>query len=270
MLPERIAQAFRSACQDGAPVLGTLSPDRSDIADVIGDALARPGACVGGRVRQASEAARGADVDVHLLLLAAPLAAACDPAFNGNGATFAARISSVLSGLGRDDAAAIRAVLEAGGAPDLARASRSDADRDLRQMMRAAAGDSRVALQYATDFTDLTVFALPTLLRTLKRAAAATQSVAAALPLAARSLFLSCLATFPDSGLVATRGAGAARDVMQEARRLVIAGAAFAPARHSAAIDAFTADLSARGLAPRCSASMTLSTLFLTRLGTAA
>ncbi|WP_334175330.1 triphosphoribosyl-dephospho-CoA synthase [Pseudoxanthobacter sp.] len=270
MSPEAIALAFRSACRDGAPVAGSLGPDRSNITDVIGSALARPGAGIGSRVAGAAEATSGAGVDVGLLLLCAPLAAACDPALNGGEGPFSARIAAVLAGLGPADAQAVRGVLKRCEAPDLARAAAAPPGSSLRQMMQAAAGESRVALQYGTDFTDLAVFALPTLLRALKRALAATQAVATALPLAAQSLFLACLATFPDSSIVATRGAAAARTVMQEARRLVSAGAAFAPGRHGTAIAAFAAGLEARGLAPVRSADMTLATLFLTRLGTAA
>lgn len=236
-------------------------------AEAAVPALIETGAPVGRRILNAVEASRagiGAITGLGILLLCAPLAAACE---QPGPAPLRERISTVLTHLDRSDAEDTCRALT------LAEPSRSAVVQGrftLKQAMLAEAGRDRIALQYASNYTDLFVFGLPALVRGLKRAARSADTAADAFPLATTSLFLGFMSAFPDSHIVRTHGPEAARSVMADARRLLGAGAAFDPTRHREALLAFDADLRARDLDPLTTADLTVATLFLARLGAAA
>jgi triphosphoribosyl-dephospho-CoA synthase len=267
-----IAGAFEQACRDEleAPKPGNVhvfaDGHRMTAADFMRSAAAAAapltavGQRVGARVLAAVEAtfaAVGANTNLGIVLLCAPLAAAAETRPND----LRASLATVLRGLDREDAVlTFRAIVRASPA-GLGRAERHDvfapANVSLREAMAEAADRDRIARQYVSDFADIFELGEPLL--------AATASPDRRLPTLA--LYLGFLASFPDSHIVRKHGSAAAEAVRRDAVALQ------AQVKSARSFDeilptvlAFDAKLKQAGINPGTSADLTVATLFAHRL----
>jgi triphosphoribosyl-dephospho-CoA synthase len=269
-----IAAAFTAACLDE---LVALKPGnvhvfadghRMTVNDFVRSAhaaaapLTRPGARVGERILAAVEATAatvGANTNLGIILLCAPLAAAAEVATDD----LRGALARVLADLEVDDATlAFRAIVRAAPA-GLGRADRHDvhepATVTLREAMREAAPRDHIALQYASDFDDIFGLGLP-------RFAAASQRWPQP-EWATVATYLAFLATHPDSHIVRKHGPGPAAEVRREAEHFakrLLAAADAAALRDD--LMAWDAALKARAINPGTSADLTVGTLFAHRL----
>ena len=271
--PQAIATAFEQACLDelAAPKPGNVhlfaDGHRMTADDFVRSAaaaagpLTAPGAKVGTRILGAVEASvvvTGANTNLGIILLCAPLAAAAEA-----GGDLRQALRRVLDTLDRDDADfAFRAIVRASPA-GLGRAERHDvfapATVSLREAMAEAAERDRIAQQYVTGFADIfergeTLFAA--------RLAATSDR-----PLATLGIYLAFLAAFPDSHIARKHGAAAA------ARICTAASPIEAKVRGATRLDevlpdvlAWDAELKDDGINPGTSADLTVATLFVHRL----
>jgi triphosphoribosyl-dephospho-CoA synthase len=276
LVAERIAAAFRAAC---VAELHALKPGNVHVfaaghrmtvdefvrsADAAAAPLAAPGTRVGRRIVDAVEAtfaAVGANTNLGIILLCAPLAAAAETSpLDLRGA-----VETVLDGLDTEDAnLAFRAIVRAAPA-GLGRVARNDvfapARVTLRQAMADAADHDRIARQYVTGYADVFERGLPL----LADAAAQGWEPAWSVP----ALYLGFLSAFPDSHVVRKYGLAVAEDVRAAATRFHAALQASRDAAHLRdELLAWDADLKARGINPGTSADLTVATLFAHRLAT--
>jgi triphosphoribosyl-dephospho-CoA synthase len=268
----QIAAAFEQACRDEleAPKPGNVhvfaDGHRMTAADFTRSAaasalpLTAAGQRVGARILAAIEASfavAGANTNLGIVLLCAPIAAAAEARLQDLRASLAA----VLRGLDREDAElAFRAIVRASPA-GLGCAERHDvfalATVSLGEAMAEAADRDRIALQYVTDFVDIFELGEPLL--------------AAAVSLDRRwatlAVYLGFLASFPDSHIARKHGLAVAGQVRRDAIAL--------QARVSAArslddvlptVLAWDAKLKQAGINPGTSADLTVATLFAHRL----
>jgi len=262
---QAIAVAFEQSCLDelAAPKPGNVhlfaDGHRMTADDFVRSAAAAAGpltargAKVGARILGAVEAsidASGANTNLGIVLLCAPLAAA-------------AEAGGELRQLDREDAdLAFRAIVRASPA-GLGRAEHHDvfarATVGLRQAMEEAAGRDRIAQQYASGFAD--VFERGETLFAARLAATRDRR------LAALGVYLAFLAGFPDSHIVRKYGATVA------ARICTAASPVEAKVRHATCLDdilpdilAWDAKLKDEGINPGTSADLTVATLFVHRL----
>jgi triphosphoribosyl-dephospho-CoA synthase len=273
--PEAIAQAFHDACLAELDALkpGNVHRHRAghdmSVADfeqsarVAAPVLARPGLTVGTRIRRAVEAtieAVGKNTNLGIILLAAPLAEAALSASEGNLQT---RLARVLAHLSIEDAReAYRAIRHArpgglGAAPahDVA----SEPGITLLEAMRAAEACDRIAWNYAHDFADIFTLGVPTLERERQRWAVPSAAVT--------GVYLTFLASLPDTLIARKFGAAKAAEVQAKARE------ALASYRQSTEWEAasrplmaFDIRLKAYGLNPGTSADLTVASLFASNL----
>ncbi len=271
---ERIAAAFVQACRDEleAPKPGNVhafadghrmtASDFERSAMAASGPLSTPSARIGQRVLgavEASFAAVGVNTNLGIILLCAPLAAAAEV---GQG-DLRAPLSRILQGLDRNDADLVfRAIVRASPA-GLGRSERHDvfqpATVSLREAMAEAADRDCIARQYVTNFAD--VFERGELLFVRALAASADRRKATL------ELYLSFLATFPDTHIVRKHGAAIAEQVRRDAARLQI------KVQNADRLDdilptilAWDAKLKDGGINPGTSADLTVATLFAHRL----
>jgi triphosphoribosyl-dephospho-CoA synthase len=132
----------------------------------------------------------------------------------------------------------------------------------LGEVMAEAAGRDRIARQYATGFADLFEVAAPALAQARDRlrdeGAAVTE------------LFLYLLARFPDSHLQRKHGAQAAARVSKLAAHALADWRAEPPDIRGERLRRLDADLKRNGFNPGTTADLTVATLFMDRLLTAA
>jgi triphosphoribosyl-dephospho-CoA synthase len=273
---ELIAAAFKWACQAelDAPKPGNVHVFASGhrmtadgfvaSADAAAPSLAAEGARIGTRILgavEATSAAIGANTNLGIILLCAPLAAATET----ENSDLRAALSEVLRDLDVEDAAlAFRAIVNAAPA-GLGHSTRHDvfepAKVGLLQAMTEAAGRDRVARQYATTFADVFDLGLPLF------EAACRQH--ADLKWATLTAYLGFLSTFPDSHVVRKHGAEAADRVRAiAATHLQSLQAVQDPALLLPELLAWDASLKANGVNPGTSADLTVATLFAHRLRT--
>lgn len=270
---QAIAVAFEQSCLDelAAPKPGNVhlfaDGHRMTAEDFVRSAAAAAGpltargAKVGARILAAVEAsidASGANTNLGIVLLCAPLAAAAE-----SGGELRQALRRVLDELDREDAdLAFRAIVRASPA-GLGRAEHHDvfarATVGLRQAMEEAAGRDRIAQQYASGFAD--VFERGETLFAARLAATRDRR------LAALGVYLAFLAGFPDSHIVRKYGATVA------ARICTAASPVEAKVRHATCLDdilpdilAWDAKLKDEGINPGTSADLTVATLFVHRL----
>ncbi len=272
-----VADAFVAACRDEleapkpgnvhvyAPGHGMTTAQFIASAAAAADPLCVPAARVGARIRGAIEAtikAVGANTNLGIVLLCAPLAAAAEL----EGLGLRAALVRVLDGLDIGDAndgfAAIRQASPAG----LGRAERHDvfapAQVTLKQAMAEAADRDCIGRQYATAFAD--VFDLGVAIH----AAAATRWSDP--KWATLAVYLGFLSRFPDSHIIRKYGAGAGADVCRTAMKFdALLWSAPEPADLVGELLAWDAALKARGINPGTSADLTVATLFGRRLQSA-
>jgi triphosphoribosyl-dephospho-CoA synthase len=245
------------------------------------DALFCAGARVGPRVEGAQAASwrvAGCNTNLGIVLLCAPIAAAVDGLAGDGGwiqplapALLRRRIETVLADLDVDDArAAFRAISNAnpGGLGAAPSQDVHDAPSiDLRAAMALAAERDRIARQYRDDFADLFQLALPALgLFWQGVAGLGGQALDARTVQAVQRLYVTLLASLPDSHIVRKHGEAVAQTVMRSAQ------AWRARAEAGAALDAdpafadWDAQLKSDGLNPGTTADLTVATLVLAGL----
>jgi triphosphoribosyl-dephospho-CoA synthase len=275
---QSVAEAFVWAClaELDAPKPGNVHAfaggHRMAIEDFIrsANAAAAPLAAAGGRVGarilgavEATSAAVGANTNLGIILLCAPLAAAAEADIEGP--QLRATLGQVLRDLDVEDATlAFRAIVKAAPA-GLGHSSRYDvfapATVSLLQAMAEAADRDRVARQYTTDFADVFELGLPLL--------EAAPNGQAEQKWATLGVFLSFLAAFPDSHIARKLGAERAAEVQREAKKFqTMLRAAEQPAQILPALLSWDAALKAEGVNPGTSADLTVATLFAYRLRT--
>lgn len=271
--PEAIAAAFEQACLDelAAPKPGNVhhfahghrmtADDFVRSAAAAAGPLAARGATVGARIFGAVEATfatAGANTNLGIVLLCAPLAAAAE-----QGGDLRQALGRVLDTLDRADAdLAFSAIVHAAPA-GLGRVGRHDvsapATVNLREAMAEAADRDRIARQYVTVFTDIFERGEPLFAERL----AATGDRR----LAILSVYLDFLAAFPDSHIVRKYGPTVAKRICITASRFA------ANARAVQRLDevlseilAWDAELKDEGINPGTSADLTVASLFAHRL----
>jgi triphosphoribosyl-dephospho-CoA synthase len=269
---ERIADAFKTAC---VAELDALKPGNVHVfaaghrmtvdqfirsADAAAVALAAPGARVGRRILEAVEAtfaAVGANTNLGIILLCAPLAAAADVSPRA----LRPALAGILDDLDVDDASlAFRAILRAAPA-GLGHVECNDVTQPatvtLKHAMADAAERDRVARQYVTAFADVFDIGLPLFAET--RGWQPTWITLA--------VYLSFLAAFPDSHIVRKYGVAVAEDVRSAAVKFHDRlRASRDPAHMTVDLLAWDTDLKARNINPGTSADLTVATLFAHRL----
>lgn len=275
---QEIAAAFKFAClaELDAPKPGNVhvfadghrmtADDFVRSAEAAAPHLSAPGARVGVRILaavQATFAAVGANTNLGIILLCAPLAAAAE---NGRtGSALREAVGNVLQATDVDDAElAFRAIVQAAPA-GLGRSDRHDvfapATVSLRLAMAEAADRDRVARQYATDFADVFDLGLP-----LLEAEIGLQNEPQWATLAT---YLGYLAAFPDSHIVRKLDAKAACAVQTKAAAFL---SELQSAEHPSSLVptllAWDSSLKATGVNPGTSADLTVATLFAYRLRT--
>ena len=273
---QAIANAFKAACRDelDAPKPGNVhvfaAGHRMTASEFVRSAeaaagpLSLPGTGVGARILAAVDAtlaAVGANTNLGIILLCAPLAAAAE----GTPLDLRAHLAQVLDALDVEDAAlAFRAIVRAAPA-GLGRAERHDvfapAAVTLKAAMAEAAQRDRIARQYVCAFEDVFERGEPALATALARS---SDRVWAAL-----AVYLEFLCAFPDSHIVRKHGMATAQEVCRGAldfrTRLASgeSGTALLPD-----LLGWDALLKARGINPGTSADLTVATLFAHRLRT--
>ncbi len=271
---QHVAEAFIAACREelDAPKPGNVhvfAPGHRmtarqfiDSADAAAAPLCAPGARVGVRIRGAIEAthkAVGANTNLGIILLCAPLAAAAEL----EALALRKALVCILDDLDVGDANdAFAAIVQASPA-GLGRAERNDvfapAQVTLKQAMIEAADRDRVARQYATVFADVFDLGMGIL-----AAAAARWCDPKWLTLA---VYLGFLSEFPDSHVIRKHGADVAADVRRTAMKLnALLWSAQEPAALLGRFLAWDGALKARGINPGTSADLTVATLFGRRL----
>ncbi|RZU02724.1 triphosphoribosyl-dephospho-CoA synthase [Rivibacter subsaxonicus] len=266
-----IAAAYRRACALDVAVRkpGNVSlvsaGHRMQAADFIASAeasaaaIAARGACVGARIEaavRATQEAVGCNTNLGIVLLAAPIAAACERCGNERGeALLRPALAAVLADLDVKDArSAYRAIALARPA-GLGRAPQADVAEPpqigLRAAMALAAGHDRIARQYRDGGAELFDLGLSA----CRSGAAAERSV---LP-----VYLGFLASAPDSHIVRKQGPAAAQAVTDEAVPWQARAAGGEPLADDPALAAWDESLKARGLNPGTSADLTVATLLL-------
>jgi len=272
--PERIAAAFKWAClaELDAPKPGNVhvfaAGHRMTADEFVASAeaaaapLSAEGTRVGTRILGAVEAtfaAIGANTNLGIILLCAPLAAAAD----AETSDLRTSLINVLQALDTEDAdLAFRAIVRAAPA-GLGHSARHDvfepATVNLLQAMTEAADRDRVARQYATNFADVFDLGLPLL------EAAIRQHVN--LKWATLATYLGFLSAFPDSHILRKYGAQTAEEVRRTAATFQ---ASLSVTKHPVQILPelldWDAELKAHGINPGTSADLTVATLFAQRL----
>ena len=270
---EQIAAAFTWAClaELDAPKPGNVHVFAAGhrmtaeafiaSAEAAAPVIAAQGIRVGARILGAVEAtfaAVGANTNLGIILLCAPLAAAAHRARSD----LQAALGDVLGGLDTDDTAlAFRAIVRAAPA-GLGHSARHSvyepATVSLLEAMTEAADRDRVARQYATNFADVFDLGLPLLQASCHHTDPKWSTLKA---------YLGFLSAFPDSHILRKYDTAAAEKVRRTA---AIQFASLRTANHPAELLpellAWDAALKAEGLNPGTSADLTVATLFAHRL----
>jgi triphosphoribosyl-dephospho-CoA synthase len=240
-------------------------------AEAAAGPLCARGAPVGERIEAAmlaSLAAAGCNTNLGIVLLCAPLAAACEGWSREQGLpALRQRLNGVLQTLDVADArAAFRAIAAAqpGGLGSAAQQDVHDAPSlGLLDAMALAAGRDRIAFQYLHGHADVFELGVPTF---QSQARAGPNRSSAAM----QRCFIEFLAAFADSHIVRKHGAAAAHSVMGEA----LPWRERARAGHDLGADpAFAAwdeSLKARAINPGTSADLCVATALLAALAGAA
>lgn len=271
--PQEIAEQFQQACLDelAAPKPGNVhvfadghrmtADDFVRSAVAAGAPLTAAGARVGARVLGAVEAslvAAGANTNLGIVLLCAPLAAAAE-----QGGDLRSALRRILDTLDRDDAELVfRAIVRASPA-GLGRAQRNDvfapATDTLREAMAEAADRDRIAHQYVTVFADIFEHGVPLF--------ADRFSATSDRRLATLAVYLHFLAAFPDSHIVRKYGPTVAAEIRTAASTFAeMARMAGGLGEVLPDILAWDTKLKQDGINPGTSADLTVASLFAHRL----
>lgn len=266
---EVIAAAFKQACMAELTALkpgnvhifsdghGMVVQQFIQSADAVAAVIAQPGLKVGERILAAVEATWSVvdcNTNLGIVLLCAPLVAA---ALAGQG-SLQHRLQQVLQGLDVEDAnLAFKAIVRANPA-GLGGSNQHDvhatSEVSLLAAMQASAQRDRIAWQYAHGFADIFGLGLKTYQQALER----WQNEAWAVT----TLYLTLLATYPDSHLLRKYGLAQAEEVrLQAAEHLQAWLAQDNPKLYQRTLLQFDADLKTNRLNPGTSADLTVATL---------
>jgi triphosphoribosyl-dephospho-CoA synthase len=269
---EAVAQSFRDACVEELAALkpgnvhafspghGMTVADFEKSAAAAAGPLTQAGARVGRRIRDAVAATRdavGANTNLGIILLCAPLAAAAE-----RPGKLRDSLRMVLSELDREDAAlAFEAIVMASPA-GLGAAERFDVREAPRSTLLAAMAEAadrdRIARAYADAYEDIFALGLPAHEPSRPRTALRWWPTTAA--------YLAFLKTFPDSHIARKHGSEASEAVRREAEDFAGRIAGMSDSELLAALEGFDRSLKQRGLNPGTSADLTVATLFAGRL----
>jgi triphosphoribosyl-dephospho-CoA synthase len=273
-LEAAIAAAFEEACHDEleAPKPGNVHVLAGGHAMTIehfrlaarkaAPFIAARGARIGERISRAvfaSVAATGQNVNLGIILLCAPLAAAAEK----NRPDLRAVVTGALEALDREDARLTFAAILRASPGGLGEAPRHDVHSpptvSLREAMAEAASRDRIARQYESGFAD--VFDIG--LAALRRSHRGDRDI----KLATVAVYLAFLASSPDSHILRKQGARAAERVTRIAQGFlgrIEAGAGLEEMMDE--LIAWDAELKRAGINPGTSADLTVATLFAAKL----
>lgn len=236
-------------------------------AEVSAAPLFARGAPVGERIEAAvaaTRAAAGCNTNLGILLLCAPLAAAFeglasrDASWCIDPVALRGALQTVLAGLDIDDARAAYRAIALANPGGLGQAGEQDVAAaptiDLRAAMSLAAGRDSIARQYANGYADVFGRGL---------AALSTEPLTGGRPARAVQLvFLTFLATWPDTHIVRKLGCATAQTVTAEAAAWLARFRHDPAAGESAGFAAWDEHLKSAGINPGTSADLTVCTLF--------
>jgi triphosphoribosyl-dephospho-CoA synthase len=272
--PDDVARAAQLACvlEASAEKPGNITPSH-DFDDTSYEDMLRSGIALGPELGQAGErgvgetvlaavrasrGAAGANTNLGIALLLAPLArAALD------GGPLRERLGEVLRALTVDDArdayAAIR-LAEAGGLEEQVEHDVREEPRvTLREAMAAAAHRDTIAAEYVNDYAVTFELGVPALAEALRVGVRPRDAIV--------ELALRLVATIPDTLIARKRGADAAARVAEGARQVLVAGGVRS-ARGRTALAEFDASLRRDGnaLNPGTTADLVTAVLFVALL----
>ncbi|HZC12604.1 MAG TPA: triphosphoribosyl-dephospho-CoA synthase [Thermoleophilaceae bacterium] len=275
--PDEVAGAAQLACvlEASAEKPGNITPSH-DFDDTSYEDMLHSGIALGpelGRAGErgvgetvlaavrASRGAAGANTNLGIALLLAPLArAALGPS---DGPPLRARLGDVLRTLTVDDARAAYAAIRLAGAGGLEERVQHDVRDEprvtLREAMAAAAQRDTIAAEYVTDHAVTFELGLPALADALGDGLRPREAIV--------ELALRLLAAVPDTLIARKRGADAAARVAAGAQRVLSAGGVRS-AQGLTALDDFDASLRQDGntLSPGTTADLVTAVLFVALL----
>ena len=267
---EAIAAAFKQACMAELTALkpgnvhifsdghGMVVQQFIQSADAVAAVIAQPGLKVGERILAAIEATWSVvdcNTNLGIVLLCAPLVEASLMVGQGS---LQHKLQQVLQGLDIADAnLAFKAIVRANPA-GLGASNQHDVHAasavSLLAAMQASAQRDRIAWQYAHDFADIFGLGLQTYQQALERWHNEAWAVT--------TLYLTLLATYPDSHLLRKYGPEQAEEVrLQAAEHLQAWLAQDNPKLYQRTLLQFDAELKAQRLNPGTSADLTVATL---------
>jgi triphosphoribosyl-dephospho-CoA synthase len=223
--------------------------------------IAAHGTTVGARIERAvaaSLAVAQCNTNLGIVLLCAPLAKAAEVGLG----PLRVRLDAVLDDLTIDDACAAYRAIAAANPAGLGTARAADVATPpaitLLAAMELARGHDRIANAYATDFADIFDCALPML--------AAARLSTSSPERAVTTLHMCLLAHFPDTHIARKHCPAVAAKVQREALQHKPSYEPAVDDEGFAALQAFDADLKARGLNPGTTADFVVATLFAEEL----
>jgi triphosphoribosyl-dephospho-CoA synthase len=205
---------------------------------------------------KASVASTGLNINLGIVLLAAPLAKAAAETTIGLG--LRRRLDQILSHLNEQDAEDAFAAIRLANPAGLGNVEDGDVHEQkpitLIAAMRLAADRDRIANAYVTAYSDVFDFALPA----LQEIREATQDQ----DLAVTSLHMTMLAEFLDTHIIRKHGPTVAENVRERARALTPQWAPAASQKSISKLAEFDAELKSSGLNPGTTADFVVTTLF--------
>ena len=272
--PDTVAGAAQFACvlETSAEKPGNITPSH-DFADTSYEDMLRSGIALGpelGRACErgvgetvlaavrASREAAGANTNLGIALLVAPLARAAL-----TDGPLRERLGEVQSALTVDDARAAYAAIRLAGAAGLEKRVEHDVRDEpgvtLRKAMAVAAQRDTIAAEYVSDHAVTFELGLPVLAGALNDGLPAREAIV--------ELALRLLAAVPDTLIARKRGPGAAESVSEGARDVLAAGGVRTPSGRTA-LAAFDASLRRDGhaLNPGTTADLVTAVLFVALL----
>lgn len=273
-LEAAIAAAFEEACRDEleAPKPGNVHVLAGGHAMTVehfrlaarsaAPFIAARGARIGERISRAvfaSVEATGQNVNLGIILLCAPLAAAAEK----DGPDLHAAVAGVLEGLDREDARLAFAAIRRASPGGLGEAPRHDVRSpptvSLREAMAEAASRDRIARQYESGYADVFDIGLPARRRSQERGWETK--------FATLAVYLAFLASSPDTHILRKQGAPTAERVTRNAQGLLgrIEGGAGLE-ELMGELMAWDGELKRAGINPGTSADLTVATLFAAKL----
>lgn len=266
-----VAESVRTACLAELDALkpGNVSvyssghgmnvEDFTKSAACIANELAAQGLSVGERVLNAVQATReavGCNTNLGIVLLCAPLAhAALERAPQQ---TFRQSLGRTLYRLDDNDTAFVFRAIRLADPGGLGRSERFDvmgaADVSLMEVMQEAEDRDRIAYQYSHEFADVFDFGLELLDEGLERWSSPAW--------ATTRLYLSFLASFPDTHIRRKLGDKIAEEIRKSGEKLLsLFEAARQPQELVEQLFAFDLRLKERDINPGTSADLTVATL---------